>query len=200
MTRARGPVGEDAPLRRAGITRGLMNNGHRSIDRYQFDFDRSWIRNKRNFVSSTVFSLSYLFFLWFLHRRSASLVKAEKKKKEETSTDFSRYPLSWPRVKNRRLKSVDSRGIFQREKMPDSAISHGQAVFSPQNSLTLCFAINGAGWRMASIPRWSRGSFFFPLADNWGIGMVNLSYWSNWNFHTDIILQHVELYTMANKL
>ena len=198
MTRARGPVGEDAPLRRTGITRGLMNNGHRSIDRYQFDFDRSWIRNKRNFVSSTVFSLSYLFFLWFLHRRSASLVKAEKKRRDvdgfltissqlaprkKSPTEICGFSGNFSAGKNARFRDFPRASSFFSAKFLDTLLRDQRSRMT-----------NGVDTSM--IERF----VFFPLADNWEIGMVNLSYWSNWIFHTDIILQHVELYTMANKL
>ena len=72
-----------------------------------FDSDRSWIRNK--LVPLVVVAFFFLFFLQ--NSRDANLSRVEEAA-DAGSVDFSRISSQLARVKNCRLESADSPGIF----------------------------------------------------------------------------------------
>lgn len=156
MTHARGPTWREdsAALRRegGGVGQGVvrtMATVRRSIP---VAFDRSWMRNKRDFL---LFPLLFVpcFFLFFFFifmsqedEEHPVLVKDEGGGTWRISHDFL---LSWLRDKKSSNHGICRFvGIFHWKKCPDNAISHGQGIFflDSENSVTPCSPRDGWHW------------------------------------------------------
>lgn len=111
---ARGPTREDSALRREGVGQGVVEQWPRSVDRYQSPSIGHKCETNAIFSSSPSSFLVFSFFFLFLcYKRMESilcfsLVKDGRTKEGGTSRISHDFLLSWLRVKNHRLESVDS--------------------------------------------------------------------------------------------